>query len=277
VYAVSGDGSTAVGLAWFYPCDAVAFRWTEETGMEPLPRMADSWASRANDADYDGNVIIGWEGWEVQGNRRASRWTAVNPQSASDFEGELLGSFDPTQPINGWGESLAVSNNGVWIAGEGVGDISRLNAGFLWSEQTGLLPIPNTRRGWSIYPFAVSNDGRTVIGTTGPAVAPGYRFAFIWTAEAGTKLLSDWMVQLGADLSAVGGTLQYAQGMTADGKTIVGTNFGFYSSQAWIAQLPTTGPLTTTPANPLPAEAPADEPATPIVPAPKPARLLSSN
>jgi hypothetical protein len=276
VYALSGDGSTAVGLAYSDPCDAFAFRWTEETGMEPLPRFADSWASRANDVNYDGNVIIGWEGWEVFGNRRASRWTAVDPDSASDYQGELLGSFLPEEPINGPGESLAVSSNGVWIAGEGLGDISRAYAGFVWSEQTGLIPFPNTTRGWSIYPFAVSDDGRTVIGTTGPFWAPGFRQAFIWTAEGGTKLLADWMVQLGADLSAVGGVLNFAMGMTADGGTIVGTNWSIFGSQAWIAELPTAGPPTATPAAPMPADPTAEEPATPIVPAPKPARVLMS-
>ena len=73
-YALSGDGTTAVGLAvGSKGCDAYAFRWTEQTGMEALPRCRRCWASRANAVDFDGNVIAGF------GNGPAAAPTGARP------------------------------------------------------------------------------------------------------------------------------------------------------------------------------------------------------
>jgi uncharacterized membrane protein len=264
-YGLSGDGKTAVGLAYSDQlgnlCDAFAFRWTAETGMQALPRRDDAEQARANAVDYDGNTIAGFENWNVEGNRRASRWIAVHPESASDYEDELLGSLYPPNPVNGLGEALAISRNGTWIGGDagwsrpGVG-------GFLWSAQTGLIPIPNPRRWWSVWPTAVTDDGRTFTCVTGPSQS-FYREACIWTADGGLKNLASWLTSLGADLSAVGGRLEFANDMTADGKTIVGHNNS--SGLAWIAQLPTTMPGAP-PAVKTPIEQPITEPAIPDAP-----------
>ena len=273
--ALSGDGSTAVGLTYSdhlgRPCDPYAFRWTEQTGMEILPRRNDgpNRQARADDVDYDGNVIVGWD--DYRGPWRGTRWIADDPQSASDYEEQLLGSFDPNDPVNGGSAARAVSRNGIWIAGQAAGYASPTIGAYLWSEETGLIPIPNTRRIWGIWPEAVTNDGRTVIGTQGP-YGTNYRQAIIWTADAGTRILSEWLLQLGADLSAVNGNLPYTLDMTADGKTILGITPGVAS---WIAHLPSAQPGTP-PQSQTPGEQPAPEPTKPVKPAAGAGRLSLS-
>jgi uncharacterized membrane protein len=260
VSAVSGDGSTAVGLAYSdragKPCDPYAFRWTEQTGMEALPRRDDASQARADDVDYDGNVIAGWESYAKRGYWRGTRWIAADPQSASDYEDQLLGSFQSDEPVNGISPARAVSRNGTWIAGVAAGYGSPTVGAYVWSEQTGLVPIPNTRPSWGIWPEAVSNDGKTVIGCQGP-YGTLYRQAIIWTADAGTRILSEWLEQLGADLTLFNGELSYALDMTADAKTILGINPG---GGSWIAHLPSAQPGTT------PKDQPQNEQSIPAVP-----------
>ena len=119
-YAISGDGSTVVGLAWYNICDACAFHWTAESGMRCLPDAPDSWATRANDVSFDGSVVAGWDGWEVQGYRRAAYWTAETPGDPfSTYTETLLGSpWWPPDPVNGPGEVLAMTPDGSAMAGD---------------------------------------------------------------------------------------------------------------------------------------------------------------
>ena len=79
----------------------------------------------------------------------------------------------------------------------------------------------------------VSDDGSVVVGTMGPPTVP-LRLAFIWTEDTGTMLLEQRLNLLGADIGDFS-SLQYASGITADGKTIVGSTSG---EGAWVITLP---------------------------------------
>jgi hypothetical protein len=86
-------------------------------------------------------------------------------------------------------------------------------------------------------------------------------------------LLSDWRKQLGADLSAVNGQLDYALDMTAAAKTILGINPG---GGSWIAHLPSAQPVTTPKDQPQNEQPIPPEPMKPVKPAAGAGRLSLS-
>ena len=180
------------------------------------------------------------------------------PRVGERLHDELLGSFNPGDPLNGMGKAIAISRTA-----SGSRARPRLRpqpdiGGYVWSEQTGSIPIRMPRANWGVYPLAISDDGGPSSASTGPlggsTVKP--------SSGRGSRHeeTAKWLKQLGADLSAVGGQLLYAMDMTADGKTIVGFNGNM--RLAWIAQLPSTQPTTASAAQAQPVSEPT-EPAVP--------------
>jgi uncharacterized membrane protein len=76
---------------------------------------------------------------------------------------------------------------------------------------------------------AVNSDGTVIVGN-------GTSEPFIWDSINGTRALSAALKAAGASLS--GWTLQLAEGISADGKTIVGTGLHSGKTEAWIARMP---------------------------------------
>lgn len=198
-YAVSADGSVAVGLAWYCP-GAQAFKWSEGAGMSGLGYPPGR-SSRASDVSADGTVIVGFYESDAQG-RRPARWVDDGPVDL--FAGETTG-----------GEAYSVSSNGIWIVGDVGTDAMR------FSDATGIdLIRPIHPIGLeSAFATGVSNDG-TVVGVSSNPFA-GTAEAFLWTPELGTRSLLAYALECGAVIPS---DIYFtsAQAISADGAVIVG-------------------------------------------------------
>jgi hypothetical protein len=235
-YDMSADGRRVVGLTWDTNCNPYAFQWTRESGMTLLPRFTDAWASRANVISDDGSVIGGWDASTELGTRRAAMWVADEPGNPSTTWTEtLLGSLQPSDPVNGISEVQAINASGTRLYGDSP--LDDRGASFIWTAATGIgLLAQSPASGYGLWPTAASDDGRIVIGVFGP-MQSWVREAIIITPERGMMKLDRYLTELGVDLAGAG--LEYlgsASAITPDGKTIVGYNWA--EGQAWVVTLP---------------------------------------
>jgi uncharacterized membrane protein len=111
----------------------------------------------------------------------------------------------------------AVSADGSTVVG---GYSSRVSPGFAWrwTQATGFEPLPTIPGDDGAQAEDVSEDGRIIVGTSSP---PTLSRAFIWSHGAGTLPLDEFLVSRGVDLR--GWTLYTASGISADGRTVVGS------------------------------------------------------
>lgn len=244
-YDMSADGSVVVGLGWITSNRAHAFRWDSSTGQTTdLGAMAGNLSSsRPNAVSPDGVAAAGWDEDDITGVWRAARWVGLTEN--------LLGSLDPSDPINGPSQAYAVSSNGQYVAGESSTGLYtpsgwNENHAFRWDAVNGLIDAGTTPVdpfGWGNHattPVAISDDGRTIVGFSGiAAFGPGVvRPQFIWREGSPMSLIGPYLVSLGAS-SAATFTFESIAGMSADGRVIAGhgRNAAF-QRVGWIAVLP---------------------------------------
>jgi probable HAF family extracellular repeat protein len=210
---VSADGSVIVGLG-----DAngstTAFRWTEGTGLTPIAGM-----QVAHSVTPDGEVIVG-----RGSSPNPLRWTAQTGIVELDTLPGAL-SAHPT----------AISADGNTVVGA---NHFRVGIGFTRAEAsrwTGQDVVESLESLPWIDTVAedVSADGSAVVGIGQLSGAT----AFYWSPQSG-------MVEVQALLASLGVTnldgwhLQTATGISADGRTIVGTGTLNGLPQAWVATIP---------------------------------------
>lgn len=83
--------------------------------------------------------------------------------------------------------------------------------------------------------LAASGDGSVIVGQD--FIATKQTQAFLWTSSLGMVSLRDYLIAHGADLT--GWSLASASGISADGRTIVGTGINPQGqTEAWIATIP---------------------------------------
>jgi probable HAF family extracellular repeat protein len=216
VLALSANGSVAAGyLAQGSGATGRAVTW-DANGHPTFIDLANMSASRARGISADGSVVVGWGAFNSS-MVRAFRWTAATGMVN-------IGSPDASGPTS---DAFAITPDGSVIVGTAQPSAGAPSQAALWTGSSGpqflgsLSPTVNTTA------YAVSADGRSVVGASGAQ-------AFIWRAGRGME-----------DLQAVlspppGWTLTDADGLSADGMTIVGTaNIAGVGTQAWIATLPT--------------------------------------
>jgi len=214
VHGVSADGSVAVGFS----CEK-AFRWTAETGMQPLT----DGDSDARAVSADGTVVVGTRDYDI-----AFRWTPTggmrslpdtvvatdvsadgsvvvgrteNARGAVPFRWTASGGTRRLGflPGGGWDtKATAVSADGSTVVGYGYSDAARRSLGFRWTTEEGMQPLGET----TSFPYDVSYNGSVIVGQS--------EGAFLWTEETG-------MVSLGPG---------YARAVSADGRVIVVNNGG---------------------------------------------------
>jgi uncharacterized membrane protein len=84
--------------------------------------------------------------------------------------------------------------------------------------------------------IGVSGDGSVVVGVSN--LNPGFS-AFHWTADGGMRDLWVLLLSQGVDPAANGWTqLHVASGVSADGRTIIGTGIRNGNSEAFVAVVP---------------------------------------
>jgi len=285
-YGVSADGSVVVGVSKVSigtgTAGFEAFRWTQAGGMahlgnfQPLP-----FESRAFGVSDDGSVVAGYGKREAGTGTsyfEAARWT--NGGTVMEGLGDLpLGSTQSrAYGISGDGTVVVGQGTGasgpeafMWTDSDGMvglGDLaggtfeSRANAissdgsvivgygtsalgveAFVWTDSDGMVGLDDLADGsFESVANAVSADGSVVVGYG--TSASGME-AFLWKEKTGMRSLQTYLEgDLGLDLT--GWTLTSAEGISANGGTIVG--WGTNPSgqeEAWLATIPVPEPSAT--------------------------------
>ena len=207
---LSGDGATVVG--WNFPTGG--FRWTEAGGFESLFSPTGPSLDLVSDLTPNGITIVG------QGTTDDPAFTAPRQVSRAllafrqvgDAAPEFLGTLEGGLLSS----ASAISRDGTTIVGDS--GTSGGGAAFRWTEAEGMVALEDAF-GAVVGGAArdVSADGSVIVGTTGDGAAAQ---AFVWTAATGARALSVLLQNAGLDLS--GWQLRAANGLSADGRVIVG-------------------------------------------------------
>lgn len=209
-FGLSGDGSTIV-----YNNQ----KWSSATGFSTLqpPTGIGAGNVHAWAVNYDGSVVAGSY---VPGTSHPTRWDA-------NGVGTSLGAI-PGYPIDGVANTI--SSDGQKILGFGRGP-NGFDA-FRWTPQLGMHALQVAPLGYTgVSPLDVTPDGELLVGTN-------LGNAFLWRAGAGPMYVKDVLEgEFGMNLN--GYTLEFATGISDDGRTIVG--FGTDSivggSFGWVVHL----------------------------------------
>jgi probable HAF family extracellular repeat protein len=213
--AVSGDGAVVAGFS-----DPVndAFRWTDAGGMLSLGTLGAGY-SIARDCNSDGTVVVG----ESTGglDDHAFRWT---PQEGLQDLGTMPGGTSS--------HAAGVSADGSTVVGYGgTSGFTGVRA-FRWTSAGGMVGL-GAPSGMASRAYGVSGDGTVVVGII---TSPDH--AMLWTPSLGMLDLNTYLPSLQLDLT--GWTLTTANGVSLDGRTIVGTGTHNGQTEAWVAQLPSS-------------------------------------
>lgn len=206
-----GLSSTANGTLGL----GAAYAWTAADGMKLLPDNRPARAARASGISTDGHVIYGWN--DTNGFRSGVVWVDGSPVEMT---------ANPNLP---YGEASGISANDQFVVGNFAYDTISTNGAWRWNRADGSVTfIPGMD-----YAFAVTNDGKTVVGNiSSNNPTQTQRMAMIWQEGVGTMRLADWLTAHGGSLpdgfnvDLQGGVL----GITGDGTTMAG----------WVAVSPTT-------------------------------------
>jgi probable HAF family extracellular repeat protein len=234
---VSANGSVIVGSMGTLSGNPEAFRWTEATGMVGLGGLpgAEVW-STAKGVSPDGGVIVGLV-LDANNSGQAFRWTAQNGMVA--LSRPALATAAGAENISADGSVII----GDMVLGPPPGSpADPQRVAFRWTSATGMVSLGDLP-GASVASEAldVSADGSVIVGigetTAGPG-APTVNEAFYWTTDAGMRNLREVLVSFGAT-NLDGWLLTEAQGVSADGLTVVGTAISPAGvQQAFVATIP---------------------------------------
>lgn len=212
--ALSGDGSTVVGSAYNVIFSGEAARWSQADGFTTLGYLPG--ASRSVSAAYgvsaDGSVVVGMA-YDPLGRPQAFRWTQASGMVGLGY---ASGVGTPDENI-----AYGVSADGSVIVGRASviqNDVLYGFDAFRWTQAGGMVSLGESTNA----AYGVSADGSVVVGDT----ATGSSFR--WTQARGVaNIRGNFVLNSGAYFGA-----QYADFVSADGSTAVGTNDAGFSSSA---------------------------------------------
>src|SRR5690606_2124712 len=198
--------------------------------------------SRAFDVSDDGNVIVGWSVFELDGNfvAEAFRWENGVMQGLGDLPGGVFSS-----------QARGVSGDGSVVIGYGVTSAPTVWEAFRWNATDGMVGLGDFNEN-DIYsePTDVSYDGSVIVGRSYTTNKPMLwingelqyleedLFGEAWGVSAdGTMVVGSgdindvqqafiWTQETGAvGLGAPDGGYSIAQKISADGNTVVGIQY----------------------------------------------------
>jgi len=278
-YGVSADGSVVTGSSRTmfrpsggFPIADRGFRWTASESMVSLGTLTGGTGSLAYGISADGSVIAGngftYMGFPGGGSIRQdqpTRWTSPNGmahlggdggiaygvsadglvlvgQSSGAFRWTSAGGIQSLGKLPGeigsFSVAYATSADGSVVVGQsqsgGKGDRA-----FRWTSASGMVDLGSLgSSSWvdgRVRALAVSANGERVVGFSD---SPSGQVAFLWTSEGGMVNLKDFLTEHGTT-NLTGWTLTAAQGISANGNTIVGYGRNpAGQSEAWIATVP---------------------------------------
>jgi probable HAF family extracellular repeat protein len=229
-YGASADGTVVVGLAWDGCPIARAFRWEESTGVVNLGSLTGA-STRANAVSGNGRVVVGWE--EPTGFREAAKWV--------DGKQEMI-----RGPVDLLGEAHATNWDGSIIAGAACNPYVTVGpaAGWIWTQGTGVTCLPVQRPAWAlnlpyqVLPLAMSDDARVI----GGSLSFGLDAESVVWFDGEPVMLRDYLRQNGIPDAFEGWVnTGFIQGVSPDGRTLVGYGAGPTTFQGYVVVLPELG------------------------------------
>ncbi len=219
-WGLSEDGSTVVGLYWRLGMPgggAHANTWTRETGA--IGFGSDGGNSRANDANEDGSVIVGWDENPEWGGWRPAVWV--------DGVKTILAEHDA------FCEASAVLPDGSVVLGQSYDEprALRVAARWIWNgtsweeELLGALPGLHPNFGIAICTDATA-DGSIIVGYNRFS-NPGDATGFIWTEDAGIIDVEDYLADNGVTVP-FDINITSVQAISYDGSIMAGTCMDVY-------------------------------------------------
>lgn len=218
-WGLSGDGKVSVGLGWINAGGAHGVRWDAASGLQDLGSTVPDRSSRANAADFDGDVIVGWQDSST-GFRQGAIWV--------DGTQTLV-----TQGFQQMGELGCVSADGQWAGGVGVG--SNGEQAYLYNPTQGVVNLGHINPTYDGGTTGVSADGKVAVGFDRPFGPALFGRGFYWTQATGMVDLNTLAASLGINTQGV--TMSLPLGISADGRTIVGAGLGG-GAVGWRLRLP---------------------------------------
>lgn len=214
VFGLSRDGQVPVGLYW-RPGQAGgtahAMAWTAAGGMVDLG--SSGFSSRADAANADGSVIVGWDEHPQFGNRRAAVWVNGVKTVLEDSD---------------WpSEASAVSADGRTIVGQGPDLDTFQVVAMMWRregsgwvrQKLGVIASPRALAGGTAYATGVSDDGSIVVGINRPDQMSPSSYGFVWTPTGGFQKATTWLQERGVVLSPLQRVYTVST-VSADGSTL---------------------------------------------------------
>jgi probable HAF family extracellular repeat protein len=231
-FDASADGSVIIGYGT--AADSEAFRWTQATGMVGLGFLPGGYTqSVALGVSADGAFVVGYNGGFGLRDQ-AYRWSAQTGMIGLGFLPEAITSIAHRVSADG---SVVVGANDLPPPPASIH--GRLLA-FRWTEAEGMVSLGDLPGGRLLSDaFDVSADGSVIVGSSEGFRPDGVAVpqAFYWTAETGMLNLREMLISAGVN-NLDGWQLGSAQGVSADGLTIVGTGIRNGRAEAWVATIP---------------------------------------
>lgn len=237
-YAVSNKGRVVVGKGKMTN-GRTGFRWTAETGLQPLTPLGkfnNASISTARGVSADGSIVVG-ESTVSDG------WAAVVWREDGSVQ---------TLPRHRTGANLtkafAVSDNGRFVGGHGSGfdeDNNSFEDPVLWDLITG----DTLRLGDDSDPYVggqvndITDDASIAIGS-GLTIPMQSQHNFIWFRDRGFVTATDYFKELGFDLDASRWGQVHFTSITPDGRYLTGWAYnpdGF--TEGFVARIPGPGAL----------------------------------
>jgi probable HAF family extracellular repeat protein len=231
-FGASDDGRVVVGLAWNGCSVARAFRWEQSTGMVDLGTLSGR-STRANSVSGDGRVVVGWE-VAPTGPREGARWVDGREELIKGPTGAAVGeAFGANRD-----GSLIVGTNCDWT------DFTPPETAWTWTAREGVkcFPVPRPRElpnlPYQALMRSTSDDGRVI----GGAFSFGLESeALVWF-DGELFFLRDYLRANGLP-DAFDGWINtgFVNGVSSDGRTLVGFGAGPRTFQGYIVVLPELG------------------------------------
>lgn len=227
-WGISGDGRSLVGLGWINGGTAHAIQWKEGGAVADIGSTTPGMSSRANETDYDGNIIVGWQDDEV-GGRQGAVWVD-GVQSKLFYEG---------QPV---GEASDVTSDGKLVVGQG--GYGTLDQPWLYNTETGAIELLGMLNKDMTFPnrasTGISDDGRTIVGYERDFFGfPPVQDGTIWREGIGLRDLTQYALSVGVPLPD-GLELSLPLAISGDGRVIAGLDNQY---NGFVIQVPEPGTL----------------------------------
>jgi uncharacterized membrane protein len=176
-WRISGNGQSVVGLGWINGGTAHAIQWNPPGPTQDLGSTVAGMSSRANAANFDGSIVVGWQD-ASDGGRQAAIWN-------NGVQTLLSNNGDPV------GEASDVSSDGNWVVGgSGFGTADQA---WRYNRTTGELDLLGVINPDAFFvsrgATGVTDDGSTVVGFERDFFDPfGGAFGTIWIGGRGLEI-----------------------------------------------------------------------------------------